>query len=452
MLTGSWSLTRQDHGEQPYWMMVTLAAMLGQIGLPGGGIGFGYGAVNTIGDHLTIIPAASFPQGSNPVSEFIPVARISDMLLNPGARFDYDGGEYRYPDIKLVYWAGGNPFHHHQDLIRLDRAWRKPQTVIVQDWVWNATAARADIVLPCTASIERNDLAISRSPEIIYMSKAVEPPKHARNDFDIFRGLARRMGVEDAFTEGRDESAWLEWMYAKTAGRMERRGVQLPGLDELKRKGWHRVEPPSQPNVFLSEFRKDPDGSRLPTPSGKIELHSETVAKFGYEDCPGHAIWLEPAEWLGNRKRSTELHLISNQPSTKLHSQLDHGRVSRSAKVGGREVIAMNPADASDRGIRDNDLVLVHNDRGACLAAAKTDDAVRPGVVQMGTGAWFDPGVVVGRVLCKHGNPNVLTIDKGTSRLAQGPIAHTCLVEIERFDGLPPDVTAHDPPEFQDGP
>ena len=88
------------------------------------------------------------------------------------------------------------------------------------------------------------------------------------------------------------------------------------------------------------------------------------------------------------------------------------------------------------------------NDRGACLATAVLDEGIRRGVVQLSTGAWLDPEVRgEPGAMCKHGNPNVLTPDKGTSRLAQGPIAHTCLVEVERFEGVPPGVTAFEPPE-----
>ena len=109
--------------------------MLGQIGLPGGGIGIGYSAVNRVGYDLNRVSFASVPQGINAVKEFIPVARIADMLLQPGSPFDYNGGRFSYPDIQLIYWAGGNPFHHHQDLARLIRAWQKPQTVISHEWL-----------------------------------------------------------------------------------------------------------------------------------------------------------------------------------------------------------------------------------------------------------------------------------------------------------------------------
>ncbi|MGH8259865.1 MAG: molybdopterin-dependent oxidoreductase, partial [Steroidobacteraceae bacterium] len=112
MLNVSWSLQRAAHGEQPFWMVVTLAAMLGQIGLPGGGYGLGYGASNGIGSPHRRLPGPALPRIANPVHDFIPVARIADLLLSPGEAFTYRGRTYPYPDIKLVYWAGGNPFHH----------------------------------------------------------------------------------------------------------------------------------------------------------------------------------------------------------------------------------------------------------------------------------------------------------------------------------------------------
>jgi biotin/methionine sulfoxide reductase len=70
-------------------------------------------------------------------------------------------------------------------------------------------------------------------------------------------------------------------------------------------------------------------------------------------------------------------------------------------------------------------------------------DAVMPSVIRLATGAWYDPATP-GQIgtLDKHGNPNVLTIDQGTSKLGQGPISHSTLVEVERYDGALPEITA----------
>ena len=88
-------------------------------------------------------------------------------------------------------------------------------------------------------------------------------------------------------------------------------------------------------------------------------------------------------------------------------------------------------------------------ERGACLAAVRLSEGIRPGVVQLPTGAWYDPADPDDdKPLCVHGNPNVLTLDKGTSKLTQGCSAHTALVEVELFKGELPRVTAFDPPQF----
>ncbi|MGB6091327.1 MAG: molybdopterin dinucleotide binding domain-containing protein, partial [Candidatus Binataceae bacterium] len=157
---------------------------------------------------------------------------------------------------------------------------------------------------------------------------------------------------------------------------------------------------------------------------------------------------LEPAEWLGSADaRRYPLHLLTTQPQTRLHGQMDMGRLSQESKVAEREPMRINRSDANARGIRDGDIVLVFNDRGAILAGAVLTDDIRPGVIQISTGAWFDPlePSAIGS-LDKHGNPNVLTLDKGTSSLAQGPSAQTTLVQVEKFTGEPPRVTAFDPP------
>ena len=106
------------------------------------------------------------------------------------------------------------------------------------------------------------------------------------------------------------------------------------------------------------------------------------------------------------------LHLLANQPATRLHSQLDIGAVSQGSKVQGREPIRMHPVDAAARGLVDGDVVRVFNDRGACLAGVVVDDRLRPDVVQLSTGAWFDPADPADPdAMCVHGNPNVLTDD-----------------------------------------
>ncbi|MEE4183692.1 molybdopterin guanine dinucleotide-containing S/N-oxide reductase [Pseudomonas viridiflava] len=442
MINVAYSLQRSVHGEQPFWMTVTLAALLGQIGLPGAGFGLGYGCMNNTGSGRKAFSGPRFSQGSNPVKAFIPVARVTDMLLNPGTPFDYNGQRHTYPDIKLVYWAGGNIFHHHQDLNRLLEAWQRPQTIIVHEQFWTAQAKYADIVLPATTALERNDIGSSASDRfMIAMQQAIEPVGESRDDYAIFSGVAERMGVAETFTEGRDAQAWLRFIYDDSRQRAESFGIALPAFDQFWRDGLLEIDFPEADNVLLKAFRDDPYAHPLPTPSGRIEIFSERIAGFGYADCPGHPVWLDkPAP-------AFALHLLSNQPKTRLHSQYDHGSYSRSSKIREREPLTMNPKDAQARGIVDGDVIKVFNERGAFLAGVIVSDGIRPGVVQIATGAWFDPLVRGERgSLEKHGNPNVITRDVGASSLSQGCSAQTASVEIVKWDQPLPSVTAFEPP------
>ena len=447
----NWSLQRSHHGEQPFWALVTLACMLGQIGLPGGGFGASYGPTNIMGSDSPLFSGPTLSQGTNAVPDFIPVARFTDMLLNPGGRIPYNGQEITYPDIRLIYWAGGNPFHHHQDLNRLRGAWRKPETIVFNEQFWTPAAKMADIVLPATTGLERDDIGYARrEPFLIAMKKAREPIGEARDDYWIFSEITRRLGAGDVYTEGRDTLQWLAHMYEEGRQKSAKAGIAFPSFEEFWESGIVEAKGENREPVMLARFRADPAVHPLKTPSGKIEIFSETIASFGYDDCPGHAVWLEPIEWLGSKQAERyPLHMLSDQPTDKLHSQLDHSPHAKATKVKGRQPVTMHPDDARARGLADGDLVRVFNDRGACLAAVRLTERIHRNVVRLSTGAWFDPELSGSNTpLEKHGNPNALTLDIGASKLSQGCIAQTCLVEIERFDGPAPEVTAHRLPDF----
>lgn len=454
MLNATWSLQRAVHGEQPFWMVVTLAAMLGQVGLPGGGFGLGYGAMNSIGSAHPRFAGPALPQGTNSVSAFIPVARIADMLLHPGQAFAYDGATHAYPDIRLVYWAGGNPFHHHQDLNRLSRAWSRPETIVVHEQFWTPTARRADVVLPATTTLERNDIGYATLEGwLVAMRQAVPPEGEARDDYAIFAGLAARLGVGEAFTEGLDEMGWLRRLYDSAAGRARQDPpspgrIDLPDFDTFWREGLVDLSGHDRPVNMLEAFRADPARHPLPTPSGKIEIFSQRIAGHGLPAMPGHAAWFPPPEWLGAPLAARfPLHLISDQPARRLHSQLDHSPHSVAGKIDGREPVHLHPSDAAARGIGPGNVVELFNDRGRCLAAAVLSNDMMPGIARLSTGAWFTPD----GDLETHGNPNVLTLDVGASALSQGCAAQTCLVEARLHPGPARFPTSHQLPALITG-
>ena len=442
------SVQRADHGEQSYWAATALACALGQIGLPGGGIAFPFGAQGNVGagqvrKRVPGMPIPPRPPGPPVIS----VSRFRELLDQPGAPYDCNGESGQFPDIKMVWWAGGNPFHHHQNLNELASAWERPETIVVQEPFWTPTARRADIVFPSSTPLERNDIGGAENLMISH-GRAVDPPGEARDDYEILAMVADQLDLKDRFTEGRTGDQWVEVLYDLFRAENE----WAPDFHEFCEAGYLRHPDMSEmgenEQVFLSEFRSDPVAHSLGTPSGRIELWSETIAGFGYDDCPPHPAWMEPYERLGGTNSDQwPLHLVSNQPSVRLHSQYDHTEPSRGAKVAGREPIRIHPTTARDRGISEGDVVRVFNNRGSCLAGALLDDALMPEVVQLSTGAWYDPDP---EGMCRAGNPNVLTRDKGTSKLAQGPSAHTCLVDIELFVGVAPRVESYDQPQFVD--
>ncbi len=381
----------------------------------------------------------SFPQGRNPIGTFIPVARIADMLLRPGEPYDYDGQRLSYPEIRLVYWAGGNPFHHHQDLGRLRRAFARPDTVIVHEPYWTATARHADIVLPTTITLERNDIGSSRNdPGVMAMHRVLEPRAQARDDYEIFADLAERLGHGESFSEGRDADGWLRHIYGALAERLAEAGQAAPTFEEFWEAGELLLPVAAEVGGWLRRFREDPEANPLATPSGRIEIFSEAIAGFGYEDCPGHATWLPPDEWLGSaRAAEYPLQLIANQPAGRLHSQLDFGAASQERKVAGREVVRLAPADAWSRRIETGDTVRIFNDRGACYASAVIDDAVLVGLRPAAHGRLVRPARRPDVPTCLAGNPNTLTRDVGTSALAQGCTGQLALVEVERAIDAP---------------
>ncbi|MED5579451.1 MAG: molybdopterin guanine dinucleotide-containing S/N-oxide reductase [Nitrospinota bacterium] len=453
MIATNWSLQRAEFGEQPFSMTITLASILGQIGLPGGGFAFGYGSMGGIGIQNENFPTPKLPTGDNPINSYIPVARIADLFLNPGKSYDFDGEKRTYPITKIIYWCGGNPFHHHQDLNRLIEAWKKPDTVIVHDPWWTSTAKHADIILPATTTLERNDIGSgSKDTYIIAMQKAIEPVGTAKSDYEIFSLLSNKLGFEEDYTEGRDETQWIKYLYNECKEDAGENGFSYPSFDTFWNNGHIKIETPNKPFVLFENFRNDPEQFPLNTPSKKIEIFSKTLESFNYEDCPPHSKWIEPSEWLGSDiAKQFPLHLISNQPKNRLHGQMDHGSCSLSTKIKGREPAVIHPKEASRRGIEDGDVIKIFNERGSILAGASLSEDIREGVIQIYTGAWFDPVEPgVPGSLDKHGNPNVLTLDKGTSSLSQGPSSHSTLVEVSKFTEKLPEVTAFQTPEIME--
>lgn len=463
------AMQRQDHGEQNHWMVTVLAAMLGHMGLPGGGIEFSLaydsdGATGKIAPTIIGI-SQSIPEKYNKKypnapwlkhkNVVIPSSRSIEAIANPGKMIDQDGKKIKLPDIKLMYNASGSLFTRHQDVNNMIKQWHKVDVVITADPYWTSTAKLSDIVLPVALELERVDIdQTGATKEYIIARKAeVEPAGESKSDFWICRELCKRWGYEDVFTEEKTELEWVKYIYADAVKKAKNMGIHMPSFERFWKRGYVRFPKDDRKSEYYTryeDFRANPYKNRLGTPSGKIEIYSPVVAKFGYDDCKGYPSWIEPIEWLGKKElvKDYPLHLLSPHPKYRFHSQMNNSYIRGLYEKSGREPILLNTKEAKKRGIKDGDILRIFNDRGEILAAACITEDVSDNVIAIFEGAWYSPETWGEKSLCQHGCVNVLTMDKGSSKIGQSNISHTALVQVEKYDGALKSISAFSKPKI----
>ncbi|WP_159566282.1 trimethylamine-N-oxide reductase TorA [Budvicia diplopodorum] len=462
---GGWCVQRMHHGEQYPWMLVVLATMLGQIGLPGGGVGFGWhynggGTVTSKGPVLSGFGSLSNPPAPIHTVDFrgasphVPLSRFIDCLLSPGKTMAFNGETLTLPEIKMGIFTASNPYHAQQDRNKMIEAWKKFETVVVLDHQWTASCRFADIVLPVTTRYERDDIeqyGTHSNKGLMAIRQVVKPQFEARDDIAIFTDLCKRFGRDEVYTEKLTTGQWIKKIYEDGRKQAQQQNIAMPDFDTFWQGDGYFEYPAGTPWVRHGDFRDSPDLNPLGTPSGLIEIYSKTIAGFQYADCPGHPVWIEPFERSqgGTGSDKYPLHLQSCHPDKRLHSQLCSSTSLRETyTVNGREPVYINPTDAEARKLSNGDIVRVYNDRGQILSGVVISKDYPAGVIRIQEGAWYSPleGGKSG-TLCTYGDPNVLSADIGTSQLAQGPSAHTALVQIERFTGNIPAPTGFHGPE-----
>ncbi|WP_101003114.1 molybdopterin guanine dinucleotide-containing S/N-oxide reductase [Helicobacter pylori] len=436
-LAGNWAMQRAQYGEQPDWALIVLASMIGQVGLSGGGFGFSmhYGGNAQASSGARIVPM--IPQGHNSVKSVIPASRISEAVLNPDKEIDFMGKKLKLPKIKMIYNCGADLLGHEADTNELIHALRTLDCVIVHEPWWTPTAKFADIVFASTSTMERDDITFggSYSKNVVYaMRKVVEPVYESKDDYEIFRQLALRIGgneTEERFTESKSYMEWIKSLYEKSDG------PTLKSFDQFWRDGFVEFEIPENARKFVrhAKFRQDPINNKLDTESGKIQIFSQKCADFKLADFKGHPTWFEPAEWLGSKMAEIyPFHLISPHPKYRVNSQLDNTWVRNVYKIQGREPVMINELDANKLGIRHGEIVEVFNARGRLLAGAFVTKNIRQGVLSIQKGAWYDPeDVRVRNPRCNAGHVNTLTSLRPTSSMTQAISANTALVNIRRL-------------------
>jgi DmsA/YnfE family anaerobic dimethyl sulfoxide reductase A subunit len=442
VLYQGYGMQRRAYGEQVVRAGCVLAAITGNVGIPGGWAS-GLATQAPDGGPLWTI----FPAGENPVRASIPVFLWSEAVLRGHELTSAEGvtGASRLEsDIKLIYAVATNCLiNQHADVNRSaailkDQA--KVEFLAVQDNFLTPTARFADVVLPACTQFETWGVedGWKYGDEVILQPKLVEPPGECKSDYRICADLAERLGIGEAYTEGRDEKAWVAWCLDHYR---ETRFPDLPNLETfIEQNLGVYSKPVDKPEVALADFRADPQRYPLNTPSGEIEIFSKTLHDLGkpaeIPAVPKYIPeWENPFDEAGDKPGTSSRPIAKTYPLQAIgHHSLARVHSTHANNDWLQEAfpqrLFINPLDAARRGINDGDLVHVWNERGELLIHARLTKRILPGVVDIPQGAWWNPDA---RGIDHGGNINVLTSHRWTP-LAFGSTQHTVMVEVEKAD------------------
>ncbi|MGD2294266.1 MAG: molybdopterin-dependent oxidoreductase [Candidatus Aminicenantes bacterium] len=432
VLYQGYGMQRRAYGEQAVRAGCVLAALTGNVGIPGGWAS-GLALQAPDGGPFWNV----FPSGPNPVKARIPcflwteaVLRGKEMTVADGVR----GVDRLDNNIKLIYAVACNALVNQHGNINRTVEILKDENLVeflaVQDNFLTPTGRFADLLLPACTQFETYGMedGWKYGDEVILAPKIVEPPFETKSDYRICSEIAKRLGLGLAYTEGRSERGWIEWALDRYR---ETRFPEVPSLDKFESSniGVYSL-PVTEPAVAFSDFRQDPVKNPLPTPSGKIEIFSKRLYKMNRPDeIPAVPKYIQ--EWespFGPEVKKFPLQVVGHHYMPRVHSTHDNVDWLREAFP---QRIFINPVDADPRKITDGDEVRVYNDRGAMILPCRLTQRIMPGVVAIPQGAWWTPD---NRGIDRRGSVNILSSERWTP-LAFGNAQHTIMVQVERVKG-----------------
>jgi anaerobic dimethyl sulfoxide reductase subunit A len=429
VLYQGYGMQRRAYGEQVVRAGCVLPALTGNVGLPGGWAG-GMGLQAPDGGPLWNV----FPTGTNPVKASIPTFLWTEAAIGPkelGPERGLRGAERLDTGIKLIYAVASNALiNQHANINRTAKILRDPalvEFIVVQDNFLTPTARFADIVLPAATQFETWGVGDGwkYGDEVLLMPKVVAPPSGAKSDYQICGEIAARLGIGEAYTEGRDERGWIEYSLARLR---EARYPNLPDLAGFESGGAGVCSVPvTKPAVAFEAFRRDPVKNPLPTPSGRIEIFSQALHALNRPaEIPAIPKYIQ--EWespFGPEARKYPLQAVGHHSLARVHSTMANVDLLEEAFP---QRVFINPIDASARSIENGGQVRVFNDRGEMVIACRVTRRIMPGVVAIPQGAWWKPDE---KGTDRGGSVNVLTTERWTP-LAFGNAQHTIMVEVRK--------------------
>jgi len=415
---------------------------------------------------------------------------LPDAILNPPV--EWDGDSYAgqsieqqfvhyvypmqgYPEVKMFYRYGGSFIGTMVDTNKWVKMYQSPKLefVVNQDCWWGGEAGFADIILPACTSLEREDIAESSVAGgygmhgssgvnfrvVVRMKKCVEPLGESKADYDIFTLLSERLGMRDVYTDG-----------GKTDVDWARKYFELSDLpkhiswEDFDNKGYFIVNPEEnyKPTPALRWFAEGracdtPDvnnkkrgtekAHELGTYSGKIEFLSQSLLKQWPDDDERPPVPRHIPSWEGYRSelyKRYPLQLVSPHPRFSFHTHYDK-HTKWLNEIPGHRIVKngyawwiarVHPREAAARGIKNDDIIKLYNDRGAVLCIAVVTERVLPGIVHSyGSSASYDP-LEPGKVnsIDRGGCVNLLTPSRMMSRHVPGMAPNSCLIEIVKWE------------------
>ena len=428
-----WGPQRHANGELATRAIAMLAILTGNVGINGGNSGACEGFYS--------LPFVRMPAFENPVTTSIPFFLWTDAVkrgpeltaLKDGIR----GKDKLSVPIKFIWnYAGNSLINQHSEINRTHDILqddRQCEMIVVIDNHMTASARYADIILPdCTAS-EQMDFCLDASSGnmayVIFADQVIKPRFECKNIYEMTSELAKRMGVEQKFTEGRTQEEWMRHLYQQSVQAIP----ALPDFDTFRQQGIFKQRDPEQHHVAYKSFREDPLANPLETPSGKIEIYSAALADIAAKWQLEKEDIIDPLPVYAAGFENYDDPLASRYPlqltgfhfKGRVHSTYGNVDVLKAAC---RQEMWINPMDAAQRGITNGDMIRIFNDRGEVQIAAKVTPRMMPGVVALGEGAWYTPD---SKRIDRAGSINVLTSQR-PSPLAKGNPSHTNLVQVAK--------------------
>ena len=295
---------------------------------------------------------------------------------------------------------------------------------VVSDYMLSATADIADVVLPACTYLEKTDLLSSNNFYLQYMPKIIDPLFESKSDLDAIAMVADKMGVGKYFDQSPDEYLRQIMHLGQSDADPTVKGLTWEQLTS------EAVHLNTDPMPYVPFFNK-----QFPTKSGKIEFYVEMLVPFGQELCEHQ----EPIEASPTNPlfKTYPLVFLSTHTKFRTHSQYVNLPWLKEINNGGQGFLEINPKDAAPRGIADQDVVRIFNDRGQLKVRARLTESMKPGVVNCYQGGWDT-------IQVKHyleGHPNNLThqIAKPAQALIpnfpSNAAYYDCLVQVEAVKG-----------------